>query len=204
MGLTTGLDGRHLLPPWMPFLRNSDGVLAALMRAVHPDGSIGSLPYLVEHRPPEVRRFAPDAVIRGGVELRFSELIGLILRGFAPLSFGPPEATLDALGRHFAALGTLPPVRFTEVVRALRWSDATRQAHDLELSAAHDDAVARDAATALAELRSAMLDARATTIVDCGDRAQHLLGRAGELCRGWPAILDAARRVDIESIIEPA
>jgi hypothetical protein len=204
MGLTTGLDGRHLLPPWMPFLRNSDGVFAALVRAVHPDGSIGSLPYLVEHRPPDVRRFAPGAVIRGGVELRFSELIGLILRDFAPLPHGPPEDTLDALGRHFAALGALSPLRFTEVVRALRWADARRQASDLELSAAHDDAVARDAAAALAELRSAMLDARATTIVDCGDRAQRLLGRVGELCRGWPAILDAARRVDTASLTERA
>jgi len=204
MGLTTGLDGRHLLPPWMPFLRNSDGVLAAITRAVHPDGSIGSLPYLVEHRPPDVRRFAPDAAIRGGAALRFPELIGLILRDFTPLAHGRPEDTLDALGRHFAALGALPPVRFNEVVRALRWADARRQASDLELSAAHDDAIARDAATALAELRSAMLDARATTLIDCGDRAQRLLGRLGELCRGWPAILDAARRLDIESIIERA
>jgi hypothetical protein len=204
MGLTTGLDGRHLLPPWLPFLRNSDGVLAGLMRAVHPDGSIGSLPCLVEHRPPEVRRFGPDAAIRGGIELRFSELIGLILRDFAPLPHGPPEDTLDALGRHFAALGALPPARFTEVVRALRWADATRQASNLELSVAYDDPVARDAATALAELRSAMLDARATTIVDCGDRAQRLLGRFGELCRGWPAILEAARCVDAESIIDRA
>jgi hypothetical protein len=204
MGLTTGLDGRHLLPPWMPFLRNSDGVLAALARTVHPDGGIGSLPHLVEHRPPEVRRFAHDAMIRGGVELRFSDLIRLILRDCAPLPHGPPEDTLDALGRHFVALGALPPVRFNEVVRALRWDDARRQANDLELSAAHDDAVARDAATALAELRSAMLDSRATTIVDCGDRAQRLLGRVGDLWRGWPAILDAARRVDVESITEGA
>jgi hypothetical protein len=202
MGLTTGLDGRTLLPPWMPFLRNSDGVLAAMARAVHPDGSIGSLPYLVEHRPPEVRRFAPDAVIRGGVELRLSDLVGLILRDFAPLPHGPPEDTLDALGRHFAALGALPPGRFTEVVRALRWADAGRQARDLELSAAVGDDVARDAAAALAELRSAMLDARATAIVDCGDQAQRLLGRLGALCCGWPAMLEAARCVDLESIIE--
>src|SRR6185295_2415029 len=183
MGLTTGLDGRHLLPPWLPFLRNSDGVLAGLMRAVHRDGCIGALPELVEHRPPDVRRFAPDAVFRGGVELRFSDLVGLILRDVAALPHAPPEDALDALGRHFAALGALPPAQFTEVVRALRWADAQRQARDLELSAAHDDAIAPDAATALAELRSAMLDARATTVVDCGDRAQHLLARFGELCR---------------------
>ena len=204
MGLTTGLDGRHLLPPWMPFLRNSDGVLAALVRAVHPDSSIGTLPHLVEHRPPEVRRFAPGAMIRGGVELRFSELTRLILGDCAPLPHGLPEDRLDALGRHFVALGALPPARFNQVVRALRWQDARRQAHDLELSAAHDDPVARDAATALAELQSAMLDQRATTIVDCGDRAQHLLGRLGELWRGWPAILAAARRVDVDRITEPA
>ena len=198
MGLTTGLDGRHLLPPWMPFLRNSDGVLAALMRAVHPDGCIGSLPQLVEHRPPEVRRFARDEIIRGGVALRLSELTRLVLADWVPPPHGPPEDRLDALGRHVAALGALPPARFDEVVRALRWEDATRQARDLELSAAHDDAVARDAAAALAELRAAMLDSRATAIVDGGDRAQRLLGRIGELWRGWPAILAAARRVDLE------
>jgi hypothetical protein len=186
----------------MPFLRNSDGVLAAMARAVHPDSCIGSLPYLVEHRPPEVRHFAPDAGIRGAVELRLSDLVGLILRDFAALPHGPPEDTLDALGRHFAALGALPPGRFTEVVRTLRWADAGRQARDLELSAAHDDDVAHDAAAALAELRSAMLDARATTISDVGDQAQRLLGRLRALCRGWPAILEAARRVDLESIIE--
>ena len=200
MGLTTGLDGRHVLPPWMPFLRNSDGVLAALVRAVHPDACIGSLPYLVEHRPPEARRFAADAMIRGAVELRFSDLVELILRDFAPLPHGPPEDTLDGLGRHFVALGSLPQGRFTEVVRALRWEDAKRQAHDLELSIAHDDAVARDATTVLAALRSGMLDPRATTIVDCGDRAQRLLGRFGDLLRGWPAILHAARRIAIENV----
>lgn len=204
MGLTTGLDGRHLVPPWMPFLRNSDGVLAALMRAVHPGGCIGSLPSLVEHRPPDVRRFAPDAIIRGGVELRFSELIRLILGDHAPPPHASPEERLDAVGRHVAALGALPPARFAEVVRALRWEDASRQASDLELSAAHDDLVARDARTALAELKRAMLDSRATTIVDCGDRAQRLLARVGELWCGWPAILEAARRVDIGQITDRA
>jgi hypothetical protein len=204
MGLTTGLDGRHLLPPWMPFLRNSDGVLAAFMRVVHPDGCIGTLPCLVEHRPPDVRRFAPDAIIRGWGELRFSELVTMILRDFAPLPYGRPEDTLDALGRHFIALGALPPSRFTEVVRALRWEDAKQQATHLAASAAHDDLVARDAISALAELRSAMLDHRATTIADGGDRTQRLLSRMGELCRGWPAILAAARRVDIEAIAGPA
>lgn len=204
MGLTTGLDGRHLLPPWLPFLRNSDGVLAALARAVHPDSCIGTLPVLVEHRPPDVRRFAPDAAIRGGVELRLSELIGMILRDLAPLPHRSPADTLDAIGRHFTALAALPAADFTEAVRALRWADATRQAHDLELSVACNDAIAPDAAAALAELRGAMLDPRATTVVDCGDRAQHLLERVGELCRGWPAILDAARRVDLASVIEPA
>lgn len=68
--------------------------------------------------------------------------------------------------------------------------------------AAHDDAVARDAATALAALRGAMLDSRATEIVDAGGRAQRLLGRLDELWRGWPEILEAARRIDVEGIVE--
>ena len=202
MGLTTGLDGRHLAPPWLPFLRNSDGLLAVLVRAVHPDSSIGSLPWLVEHRPPEVRRFEPGAMIRRGVELRFSELVRLILGDCAPLPHASPEDRLDAIGRYLVALGGLPPARFAELVRALRWEDATRQASDLELSAAHDDPVAHDAAILLAELRSAMLDSRATAVVDCGDRAQHLLGRLGELWCGWPAIREAARRVDIGHITD--
>jgi hypothetical protein len=52
MAMHLGLDGRGLLPPFLPVQRNQDGVFAALVRCCLGGGLFGYLPRAVVHRPP--------------------------------------------------------------------------------------------------------------------------------------------------------
>ena len=55
MTTNIGLDGRCMLPPFMPVLRNEDAVFAQLLKVCFQNIFRGYLPYAVLHDPPEKR-----------------------------------------------------------------------------------------------------------------------------------------------------
>jgi hypothetical protein len=70
MALNLGLDNRRLLPPFLPVMRNQDGVFAALMRACFPDSLFGFLPWTVVHEPPTPRPSLADGMRESVTGLR--------------------------------------------------------------------------------------------------------------------------------------
>jgi hypothetical protein len=55
-----GLDNRLALPPFLPALRNSDGVFGQVLKACQPRSLIAHLPEAVLHLPGEQRAFAGE------------------------------------------------------------------------------------------------------------------------------------------------
>ena len=55
MSIHCGLDNRLALPPFMPVLRNGDGVFAQVLKACQPRHLIAHLPVAALHLPGEQR-----------------------------------------------------------------------------------------------------------------------------------------------------
>ena len=108
-----GLDGRALLPPFLPAGRNEDGCFGALLATCCPDLLIGHLPWVVQHAPlrprRRVRRMPPsmsmDAVIHIALQCR-------PLRGWP----AEPEQRIRLLGEQLMTVGALPFADFDRLV----------------------------------------------------------------------------------------
>lgn len=57
MSSAVALDNRALLPPYMPFDRNADGLFGLCVRRICADSFTAFLPYAVRHRPPGTRSY---------------------------------------------------------------------------------------------------------------------------------------------------
>ncbi|MGH9769681.1 MAG: glycosyltransferase family 2 protein, partial [Blastocatellia bacterium] len=118
MNACAGFDNRELLPPFLPVMRNMDGVFAALLRFACPELHIGYLPRLVVHDPPE--RPAVQAILKGP---RLSEyLIAAIQEASSMVVEGSDASSrMRLIGRYLTEVGSLSRVAFEGWLR--------RQAH---------------------------------------------------------------------------
>lgn len=208
-GMTTflGIDYRRPLPPFFPVGRGSDLIFAESVWRCAPDGLFGHLPWALLHEPVETRRFSPGEILRTASGFDTTKLM---LACIASCPFGPgqadPAERLRTLGRHLAALGSLPLADFEEVVRLRAWQSS--RAHialaDARLRECGESPAfwAKDVRRYLDLLCRALvredyvvpLELVQGRGVEEGRRlSQRLVGNFGRLLTLWPEILEVAR-----------
>jgi hypothetical protein len=210
MGINLGLDGSAALPPFMPVLRNSDGIFGNVRRMCLPETVMAFLPYVVEHQPPSARRSSFESVLRDAGRVPLSVLLSWFIKtcdtGGTNL---PPEVRLEALGRHLTHIGSLRLADYSDVCRChlstrldgmaggvVRLDGGRSDRHrawneDLAtyLTAAQSTLRTKAAVVPLDLERAGMDSADA---IECGQR---LVRRYGDLLSRWPAVLDSARKL---------
>jgi hypothetical protein len=119
MSFALGLDGRELLPPFVPMGRNSDGVFGHVMRRGFRNSYFGYANEVVAHRPP-ARSSSMEAMIE---RLRMIDVNDLVCRVVAASGIETrvlePRHGLDVIGAHLERLGALPLEELEELVRRL-------------------------------------------------------------------------------------
>jgi hypothetical protein len=206
MAPNLGLDNRGLLPPFLPVLRNQDGVFGALLRTGLGSGYFGFLPWVVQHKPPRDRSASPPPW-RDAIRLRSGQIIQALLGSIA---FQPhpdhPGRNLRKLGRALADLASLPQPAFDEAVHLQVWAQMSRQAAHLAAQlrrfGAEPDYWANDVRQLLQALGEELPNERYAVPADVEDgpdgrsaseRFRHLVLRLGHLVQAWPDIVEAAR-----------
>jgi hypothetical protein len=205
MALNLGLDNRGLLPPFLPVLRNQDGVFAALLRACRPEALFGFLPWVVPHEPPGPRPSLADGLREAVTGLRTGQAFQLLIGALAPRLTGTGAARLRALGASLAEVGAAPAADFAAALGGLLRAQMGALAARLEgllaeyggqpaywaedvrgLLAAVREALPRPDVTP-ADLRAAFGRERAPEVF------RGLVRQFGELLRVWPDLVEAAR-----------
>lgn len=195
-------DGRALLPPFFPVFRNQDGIFAATLKAC-AIGSIGHLPWAVEHDPASVRTSGTDHVTRQVGATHLADLVIASIRSFDAGVLCGAEA-MHALGAHLAALAAGSHAVFEDVIRQHRWNQIATVVRRLEDSLAatlppeHASDARAWATAARAALSAPDLLVPQDLVKEGGADearalARRLVGRYGRLLQAWPAIAAAAR-----------
>jgi hypothetical protein len=212
MMLATGLDGRELLPPFLPVLRNQDGVFAGILRKCVPTGYLCHLPYTVLHAPSECR---PSSSARQtGRFLRLSDWILCSLARWRRPVGASTERALRSFGQELAAIGDLARGDFTNLFRAEVSARLSRWIQELELSKERDGDVCSEWELDRAELVRQMevsLESSdgflpadlvaGRTPEQAGEMAQRVIYDFGRLLTHWPEIVRAAQELRAKGIL---
>jgi hypothetical protein len=206
MALNLGLDNRRVLPPFLPYQRNQDGVFGAVL-ALCGGGFNGFLPWMVPHDSGTRAGPAPEVSWARTVRLQTGHLMQVLLGSFPQ---GPgrttPEALLGRVGKWLQETGSADPADFAEYVRLHGWNALTRTAGRLEASLRQHGGRpaywAEDVGRALAALTEALTGPEAGLPADLCEkwgpeqalvRFQGLVRRYGALLRAWPRLVESAK-----------
>ncbi len=208
LGINLGLDlTSSLLPPFMPRLRDSDGVFAQVRRTCALDTAMAFLPWVVEHAPAAPRRSSIEAITAAAGRVPFS----VVLRGFVTAFDASPAIDpadrMMALGRHLVEVASRDQDDYIEACRRHCQSRVDNlQMYSDSMAAVGGDASAEWRADLAAYLMRARRVARSIDGVAPRDLSrddlpardaiaigQDLLRQYGVLLGAWPAITSAAR-----------
>ena len=117
MSYTLGFDNRLVLPPFLPFDRNSDGLFGAIIRTAFEHAYMAHLPIAVAHRPAVERRFSPDGRWADCFIRNLSDLFILILAEYQHLPAGDESKQLRALGQFLGSFAQLTSKAFQDSMR---------------------------------------------------------------------------------------
>lgn len=204
MTTNIGLDHRALLPPFMPVMRNEDGIFGSLLSGLFAGSYTGYLPCVVLHSPPEARTLAADAHRIRHKAFLTNGLLTWIIRSFFSHPAGPdPARNIRALGRSLQELGTLPLEPFADFLRATAWramqSNVVYAEQRLEALSAAPAYWKDDVRAYLRVVAEAVVQPDFFIPSDLEGRAaeklalfQDLVYKFGELLVYWPALVEAA------------
>ncbi len=208
MGIGLGLDGRGLLPPFMPVLRNSDGMFSTVRRACFPATSMAFLPWLVEHRPPAPRRSSFEEVLQRAGGVGFSAFLSWFVKAFdPPTAMEAPDRRMAALGRHLIDIGSLPAGDYRGQCRQILQARVDEMCQYVETFDARcgdgPDGWREDLAAYLTAARATVgavdgivprdLIRSGASASEAVVRGQRLVTQYGDLLCAWPAMVQAAR-----------
>ena len=115
MTIHIGLDTRKLLPPFMPVMRNEDGVFGAVKHVCFPHYLSAYLPYTIQHLPPEERPTPSlDEALRSP-EMRTNDLVCQLVL-YAKQDFRHPPS-LKTLGEYLLEITSSSPDSFRQLVQ---------------------------------------------------------------------------------------
>lgn len=206
MGMSLGLDNRGLLPPFMPVLRNCDGVFSAVLKVCFHHIFRGFLPYVVVHSPPELRWHDPELSIENGIRPRTNDLLIVLIYTAGKFLVGSNATErMQALGCWLRNLGSSSFSDFEEVVRTayyndVSWGIAGAERRIDEESGASEEWL-EDMRHYISALQKSVADWECIVPVDlagsAGERMKlfkELVCLYGELLIYWPEIVAVAIR----------
>jgi hypothetical protein len=204
MGMHLGLDNRLALPPFLPGLRNSDGLFGLMLKCCRPSGLTGYLPLAIVHLPDEKRSSSGVPLWQGRTRAAdlLAALIGHALRtGTCP----GLEQECRSLGEQMAGIAALPARGFQALARQA-WAESLSGnllalEEILEQQGGRPDYWAKDARAWIRAAQEAV--AAPGPLIpedlpgedsadDAAARWQQLVLCFGKLLRQWPAIREAA------------
>jgi hypothetical protein len=206
MAMHLGLDGRRLLPPFLPVQRNQDGVFAALVRSCCGGDLFGYLPRAVVHRPLAPRGPVGDPWADAG-RVQTGQLFQVLIGSLAQRPAGGElRRNLAALGRALVDLASSTPASFEEVTRLHLWQAFGNWAAWLDARlrtfGGQPAYWGNDVQRVLARIRVALTDPEFAIPWDlhqafgagaARDMTQRLVGQFGQLLQSWPILVEAAR-----------
>jgi hypothetical protein len=193
-----GLDNRRILPPFLPVLRNADGVLGQVLKSCAPRALIAHLSEAVLHLPGELRSFPEEHRVLP----RLADLLVLLVRSLAPAWWtADPAWGLLAVGGGLVDAGRLRPADFAGLLRQLWAAEASHMIAALELllqqHRGEPDYWAADAEAWLEEVRLRVSAQEPMVPADLAERgagleavalAQRVVRSYGELLQAWPSL----------------
>ena len=201
MTMNVGLDGRTPLPPFVPVLRNEDGLFGSVLSGCFKQAFRGHVSgHVLLHDPPEPRRNPTQIAFEpygpGAVLMQLISAFGQEPHG---------EAALHALGIRLQDVAGASAADFAEHVRALCLRDASGKAmrfwRRLDEERTAPAYWTADVRHYLATAQEAMAEGRFVSMLDGGEGQavmQGLIGRFGELLVHWPALWEAAEELRLE------
>lgn len=207
-GTVFGLDGTDLVPPFLPVLRNEDGVFGMTLAVVAKDAYYGFPAHALAHVPAEVRVFPDGKYLTGLAEPRGSMIVMALFMEHQPNPYTIDRAArLRALGQHLVDLAALDANDFAHAVQEA-WTKNTQRGiarfeQLLELNRRQPAYWASDVERAIAIARDAMGSGSWTpselsegrTREEAEALTRRFVGDFGRLLLAWPALFAAARRL---------
>jgi hypothetical protein len=203
-GASLGLDNRVLLPPFLPVLRNSDGLFARTLLRCFRDGYKGYLPWAVLHDPLPPRTQSLEGAEADATRIRLTHILrGLIV----PANFtqsDDPAVDLRRLGDELTEIASQAAADFQHTIRGQVVKSAAILLAGIEQAAKAapgPEFYARRQKDHWRQLSEALATEEYFIPRDLGDgsaeeiqhSAQCLVLKFGQVLRYWPAIVDAAR-----------
>jgi hypothetical protein len=212
-GPAIAIDGRKLLPPFFPVLRNSDGIFGLTLRTTVDGACIAHLPWALEHAPEEHRTIEADAPTSLATRCVMHEIITAAIHSLPTIPGGRVDiaSRITALGRHLRSVGSLESRAFLEFVRPWVWRAKSASIAALEEDLAEHDHQpsywATDVRRYIETLREALAADAYFVPGDLPPSRSHeesieltrrLVQRFGDVLTWWPAIVKRARRLRAE------
>jgi hypothetical protein len=199
MGYAMGLDGRRILPPFLPNLRGEDAIFSLLIAHGMRDGLVARPPWAIAHLPGPRPQYAADRVWSAtsslGGPLR---AIGAAIRLFPGCHAADDGVALRRLGEHLVDLAGLELDELDDVVGLALARQAGHEVTRLYARlATHGGAPAywaEDVERAI-DAKVAHLARRpwAFATPEEGEALRGALGRFGRLVAAWPELVALAR-----------
>lgn len=194
--IAAGLDGRDLLPPFLPVHRREDYWFGQLVHTILPDAVLAHLPATVIHGDGTAR----DRPAADGVDVAML-LAACVERFEAPAHAGTAPERLRALGTYLLELGELSDDERDERIAAALAAHVEHDVAELELRVATCPADrsfwARDMRrilelNRLSRRTDACIPASLARKGDGRAEVRRLLRSVGNLLCEWPALFSAA------------
>jgi hypothetical protein len=203
-----GFDNRSLLPPFMPVLKNEDGLFGYILQRCQTEAFFGYLPWVLHHAPAEHRSYSPDDIWKYTGQ-RTCHLIRGVLEDY---EFAKPGLSSDQrmrlLGEYLEGFSAMPDSQFEELVRFKFLRDTSDRIRLLEaLLGAYSgepEYWAADVRSHIESSRRAILDNDGFIPADLRDGrsreqalelTRRLVSKYGKLLYLWPEITSASREL---------
>ena len=115
MAMHCGLDNRLALPPFLPVLRNGDGLFGQMLKSCRPSGLTAYLPLAIAHLPDEERSSGRWGTLANQGEDRGPAFRAAALR-LPQGACRSLEQELRSLGEQLAGVAGLPAPEFQALV----------------------------------------------------------------------------------------
>ena len=205
MTINIGLDHRSLLPPFMPVMRNEDGVFGSLLHSCFQQSYRGYLPYGIAHCPPEARSHQSGSGLEHVADFRVNDLLqGLLFSQGAQLFPKDSARNLRATGHFLESIGSMPLSVFEDLVRMQCCTMLNMQIAQAERRLEEEHKAppywTQDMQTYIGALQQAAIGTGFYLPSDLDGNAQDrmalfqdLVRLFGTLCVYWPDIVQAAQ-----------
>lgn len=199
MGMHLAVDGRALMPPFLPNTRNSDGLFGVMVRVLYPQSTTFVHGYGLLHDPPETRAFT-EGLLHEWHPTSAELVMGIVAAIASRIEDDDPEVRMESMGAGLERAASLRTSEFQGLIHEVWLETAVAYTSRLEeLLEKHDERPelwADDTRTLLDNVYEMMQDPGSLFgETGCGYGPRELgmlVERYGRLLQVWPQIWKGA------------